>query len=440
MDRAALKDLVLAAIEARAGEIVSLGEDIFRHPELGYREERTAEVMARWFSGLGLPFRTGLALTGVRAEVRGRQSLAQVAILGELDAVVSFEHPAADSRTGAAHACGHHAQLAALAGVAVGLAEAKAAEYLDGNVIFLAVPAEEFVEIEFRQRLRRQGLIQFLGGKQELIARGELDGIDLAMMVHAEGNSPQRKAWVGGSSNGFIGKSVRYSGVEAHAGGAPHQGVNALNAALLGLLGIHAQRETFQDGDHVRIHPIITRGGDLVNIIPAEVAIETYVRARTLEAIQDASQKADRALRAGAHAVGAEVTIEDLPGYLPLENNPQLGLIFRENMASLIGEANVLKGEHMAGSTDMGDLSHLMPALHPSAGGFSGRAHTRDFRVTDPEMAYVIPAKALAATVVDLLSEGARLAQEIKKGYPPALTREEYLALWTRLLVQRETG
>lgn len=434
LDAAQLKNRVLTAIDERADQIIALGEDIFRHPELGFREERTTEVMARWFSALGLPIRTGLALTGVRAECRGRQSLARVAVLGELDAVVSFEHPQADPKTGAAHACGHHAQLAVLAGVATGLIEGGAAPYLDGDVIFLAVPAEEFVELEYRRELRRRGLIQFLGGKQELIARGEFDDIDLAMMVHAEGNNPFRRVWIGGSSNGFLGKSIRYLGKEAHAGGAPHEGINALNAALLGLLAIHAQRETFQDSDHVRIHPIITRGGDLVNIIPAEVTLETYVRARTLAAIADANAKVNRALEAGAKAVGATVEIEDLPGYLPLENNPALGEIFRANMAPLIGAANVLKGEHMAGSTDMGDVSQLLPALHPSAGGFAGRAHARDFRVVDAEMAYIIPAKALAASIIDLLWDGAALARRIKAEFPPALTKEEYLALWPKLL------
>jgi len=103
----------------------------------------------------------------------------------------------------------------------------------------------------------------------------------MAMMVHSTGGVEDKKAFVYGGAIGFIGKTVRYKGKEAHAGAEPDKGINALNAAMLGLMAIHVQRETFRDEDQIRVHPIITKGGDLVNIVPADVRMETYVRAGT---------------------------------------------------------------------------------------------------------------------------------------------------------------
>src|SRR4030065_2897658 len=126
---------------------------------------------------------------------------------------------------------------------------------------------------------------------------------------------PAKKVLIGAPHNAVLAKFIRYQGKESHAGGAPHFGINALNAAMLGMIGIHAQRETFRDEDCIRVHPIITRGGDLVNVVPADVRIETFVRGRRGEAVQDANKKVNRALQAGAMAIGAEGEITDLPGY-----------------------------------------------------------------------------------------------------------------------------
>lgn len=430
-----LKDQVRQAIAARAPEVIALAEEVFRRPELGFKETRTAALMAERLAALGLRPETGLGITGVRAVLDFGRPGPTVAILGELDAVVCYQHPAADPETGAVHACGHHGQLAAVWAAAAGLSIPELRPHLCGRVVFWAVPAEEYVEIEFRQRLRKEGKITFLGGKQELIARGLLDDVDLAMLCHADSDNPGRKAKVGGTCNGFIGKLASFEGKEAHAGGAPHQGVNALNAAILGIMGIHCQRETFRDEDHVRVHPILTRGGDLVNIVPADVRLETYVRAATTEAMADANRKVNRALRAGALAVGARVHIEDLPGYLPMRNDPNLTRVFSENLGLLIGPENITCEEHMSGSTDMGDVSHLIPAIHPSIGGIAGRAHARDFRVVDGEMAYVIPAQAMAMTVVDLLAGDGGLASRIMADFrPPVADREEYVRLWEKLI------
>ncbi len=433
MTKEELKARVCAAIDRRAQEIIGIGEQIFHQPELGFKEFKAAALVREKFASLGLEFKEGLGITGLRAELPGQSHGFRVAVMGELDAVLCHEHPAADAITGAVHACGHNAQIAAMLGVGFGLADSGAMAELGGDVALLAVPAEEYVEIEYRLKLREQGKVEFLGGKQEFIRLGVFDDVDMTMMCHTSSNLPERKVRVGGASNGFIGKMIKYTGKEAHAGGAPHNGVNALNAAMLGMMGIHAQRETFKDADSIRVHPIITKGGDLVNIIPADVRMETYIRGRTMDAILDANVKVNRALQAGAMAVGAEVEITEIPGYLPLMNDPSMSDLFRANMGTLIGADNVSQGQHSAGSTDMGDITYIMPGIHPDIGGVTGRAHARDYCLVDHEMVYINPAKAMAMTVIDLLWQGAEAGRQIKATAKPPMTIPEYLEMWRKL-------
>jgi metal-dependent amidase/aminoacylase/carboxypeptidase family protein len=153
---------------------------------------------------------------------------------------------------------------------------------------------------------------------------------------------------------------------------------------MMGLMGIHAQRETFRDEDCIRVHPIITKGGDLVNVVPADVRIETFVRGKTVQAIQDAHIKVNRALRAGAMAIGAEVEINNLPGYLPSLFDESLEQLFADNMKALLGPDCVAEAGHQTGSSDIGDISHLMPALHAFVQAGKARVHTEEFEICDP--------------------------------------------------------
>jgi amidohydrolase len=427
-DVARLKEEVCAAVEARASDIVALGEDVFAHPELGWFEHRTAGVVAAALRGLGLEPREGIARTGVKAAA-GASDGPMVAIIGELDGLPVPEHPRADLTTGAAHACGHNVQLAALYGAAVGLVDSGVLQRLGGRVVFFAVPAEEYVQLDRRRALQAAGEIELLGGKPELVRLGQFDDVDLALMVHATTNPEAGPLSLSPTSNGLIAKQARFVGRAAHAGAAPHRGINALNAASLALQAIAFQRETFKDADHVRVHPILTRAGDTINIVPSDVRLETYVRARSIDAIRDADAKVDRALKAGAMALGAGLELVTLPGYLPLHQDPVLSALFRANAIELVGEAEWVEAEPIKASTDAGDLSHLMPLLHPSVGGCRGLMHGADFEVVDPTTAYVTPARALAMTVVDLLADDARAARELLDGYQPALSKTAYLAL-----------
>src|SRR5262249_48555342 len=427
MTRDELKQRVNAAIEANAERIVALGERIRLQPELGFKEIKTATLVADVFRELGLWPKTGLALTGVRADVAGAGPGPTFAVMGELDGLVVQGHPEADPATDAAHARGHNGQLAGVLGAAIGLTAAKAMEHLAGRVAFFAVPAEEGGDLEWRLEQVRAGRLEFLGGKCELLRLGHLDDVDLAMMIHTTPRPEDGAVAVPQSNNGRFGKTARFIGKASHAGGAPHAGVNALYAAHIALMGINAIRETFRDEDTVRVHPILTHGGSQVNVIPAEARLETYVRGRTFEAIRDANARVDRALRAGALALGAAVEIETLPGYLPLTCNGTMASVFRENAETMFGAGACRDAGHRAGSTDMGDVSQVMPVLHPYMAGARGTGHAADYAIVDPHMAYVMPARALAAMVVDLLWDGAGLAREVVATAKPALTRDAYV-------------
>jgi metal-dependent amidase/aminoacylase/carboxypeptidase family protein len=319
-------------------------------------------------------------------------------------------------------------------GMAIAFVDTKIMSKLPGTVSFMAVPAEEYVEIEYRLRLRDEGKLKFLGGKQEFIRLGKMNSIEMTVKHHTGGGKLQRKVEISGTNNGFVGKAIRYVGKEAHAGGAPDKGINALNAAMLGIMGIHTLRETFKDNDHIRVHPIITRGGDLVNIIPADVRIETYVRGKTTDAILKASKKVNRALRSGASTVGAKVEIQEIPGYLPLKNEPEMSKIFGENAKRILGKAGVKQGEHKSGSTDTGDLSAIMPAIEPTIYGATGTGHGSDYKIADKEMCYIIPAELMAMTVIDLLWDDAANARRIIKAFKPEIKKREYVRTWEGLL------
>ena len=422
-----LKRSAAEIIDSKADELVALAKTILAHPEPGFREVKTAKLVAEQFGALGLQPRSGLAVTGVRADASGTAPGPTLAILGELDSLIVADHPHADLETNAAHACGHHCQIGIMLGAAAALTNPNVLDSLSGRLAFMAVPAEEYIEIEYRDGLRRDGKIEFLGGKPELVRLGEFDDIHLAMMLHTTSNPVEKQMCISNTNNGTVAKRIQFIGRASHAGGAPHLGINALNAATMALTAINFNRETFRDEDSIRVHPIITKGGEAVSAVPADVRMETFVRGRTLEALMDANTKVDRALRAGAMAVGARVKIQTIPGYMPLQQNHGMADIFRANATELVGEENVGYVDHRGGSTDMGDISHLMPVIHPYVGGATGLGHGATYMIEDYELAVIKGAKALAYTAIDLLADNASHGNTIAGGQRPDMSIPEYL-------------
>lgn len=425
-DRAKLKSNFNSAVNVRTDELERISRDILDHPESGYREIRTAKIVADWFRASGLEVQTAVAKTGVIGTYDTGKPGPHIAVMGELDSLIVPEHAHADSHTGAAHACGHHAQIGSMLAVASGLVEKSVKINLTGKVSFMATPAEEYIEFEYRESLLADGEIEFFGGKQEFIKLGFFDDVDIAMLTHTGGETAGTLG-VGGSNNGMIGKTVQFIGKAAHAGGSPHLGVNALNAAHLGLAAIHAQRETFRDADTVRVHPIITKGGSAVNSVPADVRMETYVRASNVPAILKASSKVDRALRAGALATGASVRISTNPGYLPAQYDERLTKIYRHNAASLIGDDNIIELTHSTGCTDVGDVSQIISTIQPTANATSGNGHGIDYLVDNYDLAVIKAGKAMGLTVIDLLCDDGEKGKHIAGVFKAPMKIDEYL-------------
>ena len=427
-----LKDNAQSAIDGRRDWLIEIAQTILRNPEPGFQEVKTARLVSEKLAELGIAHKSGIALTGIKGHLRGEGKGPTVSVIGELDSLRVAGHPHADPDSQAAHACGHHCQIGMMLGTAVGLMGPGVLEELSGSVALMALPAEEFIDVEYRWGLYQDGRVGLMSGKQEFIRLGAFDDVDMAMMVHTTASADDGSFSVGGTTNGHVVKYVSFIGKAAHAGASPHLGINALQAAMVALNALNAQRETLKNEDAVRLHGIMTAGGIATNSIPADVRYEGRVRGRTTEAIADANMKMDRCLRAGALALGAKVNIVTIPGYLPLINNELMVDTFKRNAAPMVGEANYVMHPDdriRGGSTDMGDLSQIMPVIHPHTGGATGVGHGTDYLVRDYEQAVIRPAKAMAMTVIDLLAGGAARAKEVLAKSPPRMTKAQYLAM-----------
>ncbi len=432
MDRELLKKKLCDAIDANKDKIYEIGRSIYAKPELGYKEFFAADQVKKVFEELGYEYQSELGITGVKAKLKKDAAGPNIAIMGELDAVVCPDHPFADPVTGAAHCCGHFGQTTAMLAAAIGFNAIKD-EIDGGNVTFLAVPAEECVEIEWRKEQINAGKFKYLGGKQELIHLGVYDDIDMGMMVH--GSTGTDYINCGSRNVGFIAKNVKFIGKEAHAGGAPWAGVNALNAASLSLMAINSIRETLKDQDCIRIHPIITKGGTLVNIVPDDVRMEMYVRGATIEAIKDANAKVNRAIKGCAYAIGCEVIIDDLPGYLPVADNLDLAKVFEENANLLYPEVKTgYETEVSGGSSDVGDVMTIIPCIQGGMGGFENAFHSKHFELTDEYWAFLAPAKVMACTIIDLLADDAAKAKEIIEKFESPYNSKNYDGIWEDIM------
>lgn len=415
---------ILNAVEKNKDLVIKAHDYIWANPETGYREWKTTEFLKNEYEKLGYDVKLAGDIPGFCVEIDIGRVGPKVLILGEMDSLICPSHKDADPETGAVHICGHHAQSAALLGIAAALKEPGILDDMCGKIVLCAVPAEELIEVEYRSELMKNGTIKYYGGKPEFLRRGYFDGVDIAFMVHTASSLSTMQGSVG-----CIAKKISYKGVSAHAGGSPWKGVNALYAANLGLNAINSVRETFKDNEHIRVHPIITHGGEAVNAIPEFVTMESYVRGLTFEAIEDANKKVNRALAGAALSLGANVEIDDMPGYSPLTND--------QNMIALAGEMAKyaypdmefkISQSYSTGSTDMGDLSSIMPVVHPYAPGANERAHCNDYEVLDVELACVTCAKWQTLMLWKLLSDNAAYAKKtIDEFIPRFSSKDEFL-------------
>lgn len=413
---------IVAEVNKHRDLILKAHEFIWSNPETGFREVKTSLYLEAAFEELGYNLIKAENIPGFYTVVDTGRPGPEVLVLGELDALICADHPDADSQTGAVHCCGHSAQCAALLGVAAVLRNPEFLENLCGRIRLCAVPAEELIELEYRTKLKKEGKITYFGGKPEFLYRGYFNGVDMAFMVHT---TPDNVFRVRRGGVGCIVKSITYKGTAAHAGGRPWDGCNALYAATQGISAVNAIRETFRESDIIRVHQIITNGGDAVNAIPDNVVLENQVRGSNFDAIKEANKKVNRALCGAALSLGANIEINDMPGYAPLVNAEGLIEIAKEASYTAFGKETLYFETLSSGCTDMGDLSTIMPVAHLLIPGATGTSHGIDFKISDPDTACVDSAKWQLAMLTLLLKDNAARARKIIENYNPLFDSKE---------------
>ncbi len=377
-----MQDEVLAAIDAAAGELWDLALDIHAHPEIAFQEHRSADrlcdALQRWEFSVERP--VAALDTAFRAEARGRDSGPTVAFLAEYDALPEI-----------GHACGHNLICTGALGAAIGLR--RVLDRLPGRIMVLGTPAEEGG-----------------GGKVLLLQRGAFKGIDAALMFHPSGLTLSSR----GSLASFRLK-VRFLGKPAHAAAAPHEGLNALDAMVHLFVGIGLLRQQLRDD--ARVHGIITYGGAAANIIPDRAEAHFSVRAIDREYAEVALGRVIDCARGAATATGTTLEHEVVPGYDAIRPNRPLADAFARHLEHLGWPLDPLPERPRMGSTDMGNVSHVLPAIHPyvSIGPRELKGHTVEFReasASDGGRAGMLAAaKAMALVALDVLSDPEFLAE-----------------------------
>jgi amidohydrolase len=392
-------------------ELIELGRELAQAAEPGFFERRTQAILAERFRERGFRVREFPGMPGFLAAVDGGGQPPRLAMVADMDALPlpkQTTQPSADQGGPAAsapdglyaHACGHHLQMTALFGAACLLREQH--PQLAAQVGFLATPAEEYVELERREGLRREGRLSALSGKQELLARGAFAGFQVVVATHAGALQPGQVSSVLGM-NGFEVLRWFFRGLAAHAGAHPDRGRNAQNAGALFLQACAFLRESFPEDRHVRIHPVLRLPADQpVNLIPESAFVETYVRAVDPPTVEQTCGRLNAAAAGCAAAIGVEVRTERVRGYAPFRVDPRLHALLRAT-AEARGLAFV-EEPFSAASSDMGDVSQLKPSIIVGLPGTNGLLHQREFRVTDEQQAYVLPAELLADYLQRLLT------------------------------------
>jgi amidohydrolase len=380
MEANEIKDRIAAEVERRAEVLLDVSHRIHERPELCFEEHHAADLLAGVLEDEGFDVERGAAGMDTAFLARAGSSGPTVAVFCEYDALPEI-----------GHACGHN--VIGAAGLGAGLAAATLADELGGQVLVVGSPAEEGG-----------------GGKVFLADRGALEGVDAAMMVHpADGDLKAMNVIA------IQQVHVRYHGEAAHAAAFPHRGRNALDAAVLGYVNVAALRQHIRPTE--RIHGIFTDAGDKPNIVPKYAAAEWYVRSPTLRLLQALKQRVLTCLESGAAAAGCTMEHEWLdPAYADMIDNPVLVDLFSAN-AERVGRtmADPTTAENVVGSTDMGNISYVVPSIHPMlrVAPRGVPIHTPEFtgyaRGEDGDQAVLDGASAMAMTVADLWLDPSRL-------------------------------
>ena len=387
-DNEALKQRVIDEVEARREELIRVADTLFANPEIAFEEFESAALLSGVLEENGFAVERGVAglETAFVATLRGRADTPRVAFLAEYDALPEL-----------GHACGHN--LIGTAALGAGLAMKAVLPELEGTIQVIGTPAEE------------RG-----GGKVILVQGGVFERVDAAMMVHPSGRNMTRRKSLTSHKIG-----IEFFGRAAHAAAWPDAGINALDAVIQTFNGINALRQHLRDD--ARIHGIITHGGRVTNIVPDYAAAQFGVRAADVGYAEQIIEKIRACAEGAARATGARLEFETQEAYYAnMMPNPKLADLMDANMVALGIEVRLPLPNERMGSSDMGNVSQTVPALHPyiAIGPEDLAGHTVEFREAAGSLAghegMIKAAKAMAMTAVDLLAAPANLA-EVKRAF-----------------------
>ena len=369
-----LKDLIINEIDFRRPELCDISLRIHDNPELAFHEVKAATWLTQYLKENGFSVEQGICdlRTAFRA-VYG-QGRPTIAVLAEYDALPKI-----------GHACGHN--IIAGSAIAAGVASKLAIDQFGGSILVIGTPAEEIS-----------------GGKAIMAQREAFKDIDVAMIVHPGGHNA-----VITNSLACQSLEVEFFGKAAHAAARPQAGINALEAMLQSFAAINSLRQHIKSS--ARIHGIITDGGEAANIVPAHSAGIFLVRAADETYMEKLKQKVINCFIGSATASGARLEYKwaDIY-YAPMYNNLALARIFKRNMRVFRPRVRLIDPAQSFGSTDMGNVSQLVPSIHPTVsittkGGSVHSVQFAEAAASDTGMQGMIDAaKAIAMTVADILS------------------------------------
>jgi amidohydrolase len=380
-----LKPAAREVIEAARNDLVALSHRIHGHPELGFEEEHAAAWLTEALADAGFAVETGIGDLPTAFRARTGSGPLHIAICAEYD-----------SLPGIGHACGHNIIAATAVGAA--MAMARIADDAGLTVAVVGTPAEEVGDG---------------GGKILLLQRDAFEGVHAAMMVHPAPLDIAEPTIIAASSF-----DVHYIGKESHASGFPELGINAADALTIAQTSIGLLRQHIRPTD--RVHGIVTKGGDAPNVIPGHTSARYMVRARTLDELDDIYAKVRRCFEAGALATGSTLEMEGGgQPYAHMVHHHAMASAYRRNAEALGRRFPDLgtTAERAAISTDMGNVSLAMPAIHPAIGIGSLPAvnHQPEFTAhcvtPEADQALIDGAIAMAWTAIDLATDASMRQQ-----------------------------
>ena len=401
-------------------EILELGDILFKTPELGYKEYKTKQILMDFFKKNNLKVDSEYFETGFSISIgKGKP---HIGLIAEMDAIPTIGHKYANkSDNNAAHSCGHSSQCAILAASAVALYN----QGIKGKVTLFFTPAEEYTDLEYKDKLIKEKKIKYYGGKINMLTSGIFDDVDMLIHLHMMSEEGMHFS-VGGRLGGFVYKEITFKGKAAHAAVAPQYGINALNAYSLFNSAVNMLRETFEEKDMIRVHGIVKEGGQTVNTIPEQVVYECYVRSIDEKALLSVANKIDDAAKYCSKALGATCKIKTKPGYLPLIQDQTINDVIYNKMLNYCDANEICVGAKSIAAGDLGDVSLFKPCVEFGYGGFTGTAHSKDVEIIDENRVYI----ETAMLVIDVINEilnNSNIQKNIKNNFKVRMNKKDFL-------------